>query len=184
MTYVTVKRGGFKLSADNEINGLTLGGVGRETDIDYIEVFNNKDDSIEFFGGAAALIEGGSASCTAAGSSGERSLTPYTTDANYQLGPAGGLQLEIEDDVFYCFGAPALEKVNAIRSPINPKTAPSIAPKPTPSISRPSANHAKPTRRPAARTINIPRKSNGPTSQRRNGENIAGESSGGVTTPG
>src|SRR6185436_11938308 len=54
------------------------------------------------FGGAAAMIEGGSTVCDAAGSSGERSKTAYTTDANYQLGPAGGFQLELEDDVFYC----------------------------------------------------------------------------------
>lgn len=47
--------GGFNLSANNEINGLTLGGVGRETEIDYIDVFNNKDDSIEFFGGAVGV---------------------------------------------------------------------------------------------------------------------------------
>jgi len=63
------------------------------------------------FGGAAAMIEGGSSVCDAVGSSGERSKTAYVTDANYQLGPAGGLQLELEDDVFYCFGAPAADLV-------------------------------------------------------------------------
>jgi hypothetical protein len=221
LTYVSIRYGGFNLSANNEINGLTLGGVGRETEIDYIDIFNNKDDSIEFFGGAAnvkhlisansgddgfdfdegfrgkaqflftlqgtpgadksdkgfeqdsgispdnsqpfaiptiynatvvglgntksytakltntalhwrdngggrhynsvymdfggavAMIEGGAAAstCDAAGSSGERSKTPYATDANYQLGPSGGFQLELEDDVFYCFGAPAADLV-------------------------------------------------------------------------
>ena len=55
MTYVSMRYGGFNLSANNEINGLTLGGVGRETDLDYIEVFNNKDDGVEFFGGAAQV---------------------------------------------------------------------------------------------------------------------------------
>ena len=220
MNYLSIRYGGFNLSANNEINGLTLGGVGRETEIDYIDVFNNKDDSIEFFGGtaavkhlisansgddgfdfdegfrgraqfvftlqgtpgadksdkgfeqdsgispddsqpfaiptiynatvvglgaqkttytahftntamhwrdngggrhynsayldfggAAAMIEGGSTVCDAAGSSGQRSMTAYATDANYQLGPAGGLQLELEDDVFYCFGAPVADLV-------------------------------------------------------------------------
>ncbi|MGE5806597.1 MAG: T9SS type A sorting domain-containing protein, partial [Ignavibacteria bacterium] len=35
----------------NEINGLTMGGVGRETTIDHIEVFQNNDDGFEWFGG-------------------------------------------------------------------------------------------------------------------------------------
>ena len=220
MTYVSIRYGGFNLSANNEINGLTLGGVGRETEIDYIDVFNNKDDSIEFFGGtanvkhlvsansgddgfdfdegyrgkaqfvftlqgtpgadksdkgfeqdsgispdnafpfaiptiynstvvglgaqkttytghltntamhwrdngggrhfnsvymdfggAAAMIEGGSTVCDAPGSSGERSKTPYVPDGVYHLGPAGDNQLDIQDDVFYCFGAPTSDLV-------------------------------------------------------------------------
>jgi len=55
MRYVSIRYGGFNLSADNEINGLTLGAVGRETDLDYIEVFQNKDDGIELFGGTAQV---------------------------------------------------------------------------------------------------------------------------------
>jgi len=218
MTYVSIRYGGFNLSAANEINGLTLGGVGRETDLDYIEVVNNKDDAVEFFGGAAqikhliaanggddgldydegwrgkaqfffeiqgtpgadksdkgfeqdggtvadaslpfaiptlynmtvvglgqkaytdrvkntvmhfrdnaggrhfnsayldfggaaALIEGGSTACDAAGSSGQRSLTAYTVDGVYHLGPAGGNELDVQDNVFYCLGAPAADQV-------------------------------------------------------------------------
>jgi len=220
LNYVSIRYGGFNLSANNEINGLTLGGVGRETEIDYIDVFNNKDDSIEFFGGAAgvkhlisansgddgfdfdegfrgraqfvftmqgtpgadksdkgfeqdsgispdnsqpfaiptiynatvvglgaqkttytahftntamhwrdngggrhfnsafldfggaaALIEGASASCNGAGTSSERSSTAYSADGVYQLGPTGDNQLDIQDDVFYCFGAPVADLV-------------------------------------------------------------------------
>ena len=51
LKYVSIRHGGAVLGADNEINGLTLGGVGRGTTIDYVEVFANKDDGIEFFGG-------------------------------------------------------------------------------------------------------------------------------------
>jgi hypothetical protein len=51
LTYVSIRYGGFNLSANNEINGLTLGAVGRQTDLDHIEVFQNKDDAFEFFGG-------------------------------------------------------------------------------------------------------------------------------------
>ncbi len=53
ITYTSIRYGGFVIGANNEINGLTLGGVGRETDLDSIEVVQNKDDCIEFFGGAA-----------------------------------------------------------------------------------------------------------------------------------
>ncbi len=51
ISYVIIRYGGFNLAANNEINGLTLGGVGRETDISFLEVFQNKDDGVEFFGG-------------------------------------------------------------------------------------------------------------------------------------
>jgi trimeric autotransporter adhesin len=49
--YVSIRHGGFVFSGANEINGLTLGGVGSGTDIDHVEVYANKDDGIEFFGG-------------------------------------------------------------------------------------------------------------------------------------
>ncbi|HUD71921.1 MAG TPA: hypothetical protein VMQ62_08145, partial [Dongiaceae bacterium] len=55
LEYVSIRYGGFNLSANNEINGLTLGGVGRETDIRNIEIFQGKDDAIEFFGGTVGV---------------------------------------------------------------------------------------------------------------------------------
>jgi len=55
LRYVSIRHGGTDIGAGNEINGLTLGGVGTETEIDYVEVFANKDDGIEFFGGAAQV---------------------------------------------------------------------------------------------------------------------------------
>jgi len=51
LKYVSIRHGGTDIGAGNEINGLTLGGVGSGTVIDYIEVIANKDDGIEFFGG-------------------------------------------------------------------------------------------------------------------------------------
>lgn len=51
LKYVSIRHAGAELAPDNEINGLTLGGVGRGTTIDYIEVFANEDDGIELFGG-------------------------------------------------------------------------------------------------------------------------------------
>lgn len=53
LRYVSIRHGGSKLEANNEINGLTLAGVGRGTELDYIEVYANLDDGIEWFGGAA-----------------------------------------------------------------------------------------------------------------------------------
>ena len=54
-TYVSIRHGGSVLAADNEINGLTLGGVGAGTTIDYVEIFANKDDGIEIFGGTVNI---------------------------------------------------------------------------------------------------------------------------------
>ena len=51
ITYVSIRHGGALIGEDNEINGLTLGGVGNGTVIDNIEVVANTDDGIEFFGG-------------------------------------------------------------------------------------------------------------------------------------
>jgi len=50
--YVSVRHGGINIGAGNEINGITLGGVGNGTTIDHIEVVANLDDGIEFFGGS------------------------------------------------------------------------------------------------------------------------------------
>ena len=49
--YVSIRHGGALIGEGNEINGLTLGGVGTGTEIDNVEVVANVDDGIEFFGG-------------------------------------------------------------------------------------------------------------------------------------
>lgn len=51
LRYVSIRHGGTNIGNGNEINGLTLGGVGSGTIIDNIEVIGNQDDGIEFFGG-------------------------------------------------------------------------------------------------------------------------------------
>lgn len=52
LKYVSIRHGGAVIGAGNEINGLTLGGVGSGTTIDNIEIFATLDDGIEFFGGS------------------------------------------------------------------------------------------------------------------------------------
>ncbi len=49
--YVSIRHGGTNIGSGNEINGLTLGGVGSGTTIENIEIVGNQDDGIEWFGG-------------------------------------------------------------------------------------------------------------------------------------
>ena len=51
LKYISIRHAGTLLGDGNELNGLTLGGVGSGTTIDHIEVVGNLDDGIEFFGG-------------------------------------------------------------------------------------------------------------------------------------
>jgi len=55
MHYCSIRYGAYILGAANEVNGLTLGAVGRGTQIDHIEVFQNADDDFEMFGGTVNL---------------------------------------------------------------------------------------------------------------------------------
>jgi len=52
LKYVVVKYAGYEIAPDNELNGITFGGVGSGTEVDYIQVHANADDGVEFFGGA------------------------------------------------------------------------------------------------------------------------------------
>ena len=51
--YVSIRHGGFSISGveGDEINGLTMGGVGNQSTIEYVEIFANFDDGFEWFGG-------------------------------------------------------------------------------------------------------------------------------------
>lgn len=51
MKYVRIEFAGYAFMPDKEINGLTFGGVGKGTTIDYIQVSFANDDSFEWFGG-------------------------------------------------------------------------------------------------------------------------------------
>jgi hypothetical protein len=52
LRYISIRHGGANIGSGNEINGLTLGGVGSGTVIENIEIVANQDDGIEWFGGS------------------------------------------------------------------------------------------------------------------------------------
>lgn len=51
LKYVRIEFAGIAYSPDNEINGLTMGGVGNGTTISYVQVYRSGDDAFEWFGG-------------------------------------------------------------------------------------------------------------------------------------
>jgi hypothetical protein len=53
--YLSVRYGGKVIGLGNELNGLSLGAVGRETEIDHVEIMNNVDDGVEIWGGTVNL---------------------------------------------------------------------------------------------------------------------------------
>lgn len=51
MTYVQVKYAGRVFTESDELNGIAFQGVGSGTNIDFVQVHNNSDDGVEFYGG-------------------------------------------------------------------------------------------------------------------------------------
>lgn len=51
LRYVSVRHGGDVVGTANEINGITMGGVGAGTCIEFCEVYSTFDDGFEWFGG-------------------------------------------------------------------------------------------------------------------------------------
>lgn len=55
MRFVRIEFSGITLSLDNELNVLTMNGVGRSTQMDHIQTHRGDDDCFEWFGGAVDL---------------------------------------------------------------------------------------------------------------------------------
>ena len=55
LRYVRIEFAGYTLSANNELNALTVCGCGSATTLDYVQVHRGADDGIELFGGTANL---------------------------------------------------------------------------------------------------------------------------------
>lgn len=55
LKYARIEFAGFELAPANELNGLTVGGCGSATEIDYVQSHYGLDDGIEVFGGTVNL---------------------------------------------------------------------------------------------------------------------------------
>jgi hypothetical protein len=51
LQYIQIRYSGFAIAPGNELQGLTMGGVGQLTTVDHIQIHNSSDDGIEIFGG-------------------------------------------------------------------------------------------------------------------------------------
>ena len=51
ITYLSLRYGGKVVGLGNELNGLSMGGIGRATEVNHIDIMNNVDDGIETWGG-------------------------------------------------------------------------------------------------------------------------------------
>lgn len=64
LRYVRIEFAGYEVSFGNELNALTLNGVGSGTTIEYVQAHYGSDDGIEFFGGTVnvkyAIVTGAS----------------------------------------------------------------------------------------------------------------------------
>jgi len=55
INFLSLRYGGKVVAIADELNGLSLGGIGRGTDIHHVEIMNNVDDGIEIWGGTVNL---------------------------------------------------------------------------------------------------------------------------------
>jgi len=96
LSYISIRHGGITIAPDNELNGLTLGGVGSGTTISNIEVVANQDDGVEFFGGT---VNPTNLVVWAQGDDGldiDQAYAGTITNAVVALGASSGSALEID----------------------------------------------------------------------------------------
>ncbi len=55
LSHVRVQHSGFEILPNNELNGITLAGVGNGTVVENVQVHNSSDDGIEIFGGTVNI---------------------------------------------------------------------------------------------------------------------------------
>jgi len=55
LRYVRVEFSGIEFSPDNELNGIAFQGVGRGTQVEYVQAHMSRDDALEWFGGTVDI---------------------------------------------------------------------------------------------------------------------------------
>lgn len=55
LKYVSIRYTGIGFAPGDELQGLTLGGAGRGTTIDYVDIYSSADDGVEVFGGTVNI---------------------------------------------------------------------------------------------------------------------------------
>jgi hypothetical protein len=121
LQYISIRHGGALIGEGNEINGLTLGGVGSGTTIDNVEVVGNVDDGIEFFGGT---VNATNLLVFAQGDDGldiDQAYSGTISNAVVALGVASDHALEIDGPEGSATGSYTLENVTLIGNLDTPK---------------------------------------------------------------
>lgn len=95
LNYISIRHGGTNIGSGNEINGLTLGGVGSGTTISNIEVVANADDGIEWFGGTVSATNVLVWNCTDDGLDTDQAWNGTCTNWIVAL-PQGGSAMELD----------------------------------------------------------------------------------------
>lgn len=96
LKYISIRHGGITIGSDNEINGLTLGGVGSGTVIDQIEVVANQDDAVEWFGGTVNVSNVVTYAQGDDGLDADQAWSGTLTNALVILGQDSGAALELD----------------------------------------------------------------------------------------
>ena len=55
LRYVSIRHTGYGLTTGSELQGLTLGGVGRGTKLSFVDIYASSDDGMEIFGGTVDI---------------------------------------------------------------------------------------------------------------------------------
>ncbi|MHB1207375.1 MAG: hypothetical protein ACYCZX_17540, partial [Rhodospirillaceae bacterium] len=128
LRYVQLKHGGIEIAPNNELQNLTLAGVGAGTVIDYLQSHNSSDDGIEWFGGTVNLkhiVITGASDDSLDWSSGWRGSMQYAVVV--QAADEGDHMLELDnlptDNLKTPLTAPNLANFTLVGKPNTPHTA-------------------------------------------------------------
>lgn len=122
LKYVRVEFAGSLISPDNELNGVAFQGVGRGTEVDYLQVHMAKDDGIEFFGGTANVkhvLITGAADDNVDWTDGWQGNAQFIVVQQYEDAGDNGIEADnnAEDNTARPMSNPTLSNITLIGSP-------------------------------------------------------------------